>query len=331
MMLKIYLTFVAVLVSCSVLAQTKSSLSSEVNFEVIEQHEQKCKDTRSTGCLVLYKGEVISEWYPDSLQNPGTEIIRTRSAVKSWISLLAGMLQDQGKLDIDDPVAKYIPEWEAGVDSGVTIRHLLTMTSGLKQRTVAAMRNGGPPVIQSAENQNEFAFSMPLEYSTGERWSYSNEGVQLLSPILERAAEMPLHEFAKKYLFEPLEMTNTELMVDDFGNTVTYAGAATTVNDFAKIGQLILNKGYWDGKQLISEEQIELFTSPINQMKNYGYLWWLDPNTNSIAAMGSQDNACIIYPDLELVVVRMQKESYPDGNGNWMSPKTVQMLRYIVE
>jgi hypothetical protein len=66
-------------------------------------------------------------------------------------------------------------------------------------------------------------------------------------------------------------------------------------------------------------------------MKNYGYLWWLDPNTNSIAAMGSQDNACIIYPDLELVVVRMQKESYPDGNGNWMSPKTVQMLRYIVE
>ncbi len=297
----------------------------------IIDHLDLCAQKRSTGCLIIYKGQLISEWYPDSLKNPLTVNIKTRSALKSWVSLIAGILYKQGKIDLNDLVSNYIPEWKAGADSGVTIKHLLTMTSGLKQRTVTAMRNGGPSVIQSADNQTEFAFSIPLTYSPGERWSYSNEGAQLLSPILERAAGIPLYKFAEKYLLKPLEMNDTQFMVDDFGNTITYAGASTTIRDFAKIGQLVLNKGKWNGKQIIPEDLIDLFTSPIPQMQNYGYLWWIDPNTNSIAAMGSQDNACIIYPDLDLVVVRMQKESYPDGNGNWMSPETVQMLRKIVE
>ncbi len=316
----------------NLLSQSKENqqIEDEINFNVVKEHTKKCADTRSTGCLIIYKGKVIDEWYTDSVKNADKVQIKTRSAVKSWVSLLTGILMEQGKIDLDDPVVKYIPKWKAGADSGITVRHLLTMTSGLKQRLVSEMRTGGPPVIQSADNQNEFAFTMPITYSPDERWSYSNEGVQLLSPILEQAAGIPLYEFAEKYLFNKLGMKDTKLMVDDFGNTLTYAGAKTTVSDFSKIGQLILNGGEWNGEEIISENTIKLFTTPIPQMKNYGYLWWIDEETRSIAAMGSQDNVCVIFPDLDLIVVRMQKESYSDGNGNWMSPETIKMLRTIV-
>lgn len=327
-----YTLLIYFLTSVNLLSQSKEGLQieEEINYSAVKEHTKKCADTRSTGCMIVFKGEIIDEWYTDSIESADKVQIKTRSAVKSWVSLLTGILMEQGKIDLDDPVSKYIPKWKAGADSGITVRHLLTMTSGLKQRLVSEMRTGGLPVIQSADNQNAFAFSMPLTYSPGERWSYSNEGVQLLSPILEQAAGIPLYEFAEKYLFNTLDMKDTRLMIDDFGNTVTYAGATTTVSDFAKIGQLILNKGKWKGEQIISENTIKLFTTPIPQMKNYGYLWWIDEKTGSVAAMGSQDNVCVIFPDLDLIVVRMQKESYPDGNGNWMSPETINMLRTIV-
>ena len=132
----------------------------------------------------------------------------TMSSVKSWSGLLTGMLIADGKIKgIDQPASDFLPGWSEGEKAKVTLRHLLTMTSGLKQRL-----GQGPGPDQSvgfAANKNAFVLGLPLNFPPGERWSYSNEGVQLLSPILEKAAGVPLQDYARTRLFEPLGMTNT--------------------------------------------------------------------------------------------------------------------------
>lgn len=184
-----------------------------LSTEALQAHLDRCKASGAFGCMVTYKGHVVQEWYRVEPRNP---FVDTRSAAKSWTGLLAGMLIADGAIDsVDVPVAQYIPEWTAGAQAGVTLRHLLTMTSGLSDRTgnrmtipppdsaTAASIPDGPGVV-ATKNTTGHVLDLSLDFPPGERFSYSNEGVQLLSPILERAAGMPLARYAREQLFAPL-------------------------------------------------------------------------------------------------------------------------------
>jgi len=181
-----------------------------LSADALQEHLDRCKKSGAFGCLVAYKGRVVQEWYRIEHRNP---FVDTRSAVKSWTGLLTGMLIADGAIDsVGVPVAKWIPEWTAGAQAGVTIRHLVTMTSGLSDRTgnrmtipppdsvTAAGLPSGPGVV-AAENTTGSVFDLQLDFPPGKRFSYSNEGVQLLSPILERAAGMPLARYARERLY----------------------------------------------------------------------------------------------------------------------------------
>lgn len=311
-----------------------------LSAEALQSHLDRCKESGSFGCLIAYKGRVVQEWYRIEHRSP---FVGTRSAVKSWTGLLTGMLIADGAIDsVSVPVAKWIPEWTAGAQADVTIRHLLTMTSGLSDRTgnrmtipspdsaAAASIPSGPGVV-AAENTTGYVFDLNLDFPPGQRFSYSNEGVQLLSPILERAAGMPLARYARERLFDPLGMENTRLLVDDYYNTVTFGGAETTLTEFARIGQLMLNDGKWNGTQIVPASWVERSTTPIPQMSNYGYLWWVDRKRDNFAATGSLDNMCIVFPDLSLVVARMQRDPQPSAEVKYQSVETLKLLRQVVE
>ena len=308
--------------------------SMDINKEALKKHLKVCKETKSTACIVAYKGYIVQEWYEKPIYHKIPILIETRSAVKSWTSLLAGMLWDDGKIEsLDDPVSKYIPEWESGAEAGVTVRHLLTMTSGIKQRKASnwqEIQAENKILIQAHRNSNEAAYKVKLDTIPGAMYSYSNEGVQLLSPILERAAGMPLAAYAREKLFDPLNMYWTTMFIDEYYNTVTYADASTTPREFAKVGQLILNDGKWNGKQIVSQKYLEMATKPIPQFEKYGYLWWVSEKRGTISAMGSHDNSCIIFPEKELVVVRMLHDPLPGSNGQWQSLSTIKLLQTIV-
>lgn len=305
-----------------------------LDLKALEAHLDICKETRSTACIVAYKGYIVQEWYEKQVYHQIPILIETRSAVKSWTSLLAGMLWHEGRIEsLDDPVSKYIPEWTSGVEAGVTVRQLLTMTSGIRQRKASDWRElqeQGKILIQAHRNTNEAIFKVKLDTLPGAEYSYSNEGVQMLSPILERAAGMPLAAYAREKLFDPLDMYWTMMFIDEYYNTVTYADASTTPREFAKIGQLVLNNGSWNGQQIVSEEYLEMATKPIPQFEKYGYLWWVSEERGTISAMGSNDNSCIIFPEKELVVVRMLHDPLPGSNGQWQRLSTIQLLDRIV-
>lgn len=296
-----------------------------LNREALAAHIDLCRDSGASGCLVACRGYIVQQWYDASY----APFIGTRSAVKSWTGLLAGMIIADGKIkSIDDPVSDYIPEWKAGSEAGVTIRHLLTMTAGLRNRT---QDQDNHPGVVGTRNTTGFVFSLPLDWQPGEKWAYSNESVQLLSPILERAAGIPLSQYARERLFDPLAMDSTHFHVDEYYNTVTFGGAETTLHDFARIGQLMLNEGRWNGKQIVPAEWVRQSTQPIPQKQNYGYLWWIDPPRNNFAATGTFDNNCIVFPDLDMVVARLQRDPRPDARVPYQSVRTLELLRSIVE
>ena len=159
------------------------------------------------------------------------------SSVKSITGLLVGLLVADGKVALDDPVSRFVPEWADGRRGRVTVRHLLTMSSGLT-RAVEPGKSVG-----FAADKTGFVVGLEPADEPGTRWEYSNEGVQLLSPILEKAAGMPLHDYARDRLFRPLGMNDTRLRLDAKGHAWTYADAETTLRDFARLGELMRNKG----------------------------------------------------------------------------------------
>ena len=137
--------------------------------------------------------------------------------------------------------------WSEGLRGRVNVRHLLTMTSGLSQA-----RTPGQGVGFVAD-KNEYVIGLEPVGEPGSRWNYSNEGVQLLSPILEKAAGMPLQDYARDRLFRPLGMDETRLRVDGKGHAWTYADADTSLRDFARLGEMMRNKGRWKGRQVVPE------------------------------------------------------------------------------
>lgn len=302
-----------------------------LNLEALREHEALCLDSEASGCLVAYDGYLVQEWYhPDYPSDPvGMQPwIGTRSAVKSWIGLLAGMLLADGAIDsLHQPVADFIPEWTAGAEAGVTLRHLLTMTSGVAKHT----GEGPHPGVVAARNTTDYVLDLPLTQPPGEAWSYSNEGAQLLSPVLERAAGMPLAAYAWERLFEPIGMRSTRLLVDDYYNTVTIGGADTRLREFARVGQLMLNEGQWNGTQIVPAEWVRASTQPLPENEYYGYLWWVHADDNAYSAAGTFDQIIYVFPELGLVTARLQRDVGSGVTGRYWSGETRKMIRRIVE
>lgn len=271
----------------------------------LAEHAALCEASGATACLVAYKGHIVQEWTAPDRRH---FFFGTASATKSIAAVLTGMLIGDGKIGgVDDPVARYLPEWQAGADSAVTIRHLLTMTSGLAASFSPEM---GPGVVAAADPE-AFVFGLPLTYAPGERWGYSNESPQLLAPILERVAGMPLAAYARERLFDPLGMRRTMLRVGEYYHTWLAGGAETTPHDFARLGQLVLNGGRWNGEQIVPEDWIAALNTPTPQNPSYGYLWWRLRDGAALAAAGDLDRILAVLPEQELVAVRLQEGVLP--------------------
>ena len=284
----------------------------------IGEHLALAKASGADAVLVAYRGKVVSEWYSPRYRTP----VYTLSSVKSITGLLAGLLVADGKLVVDDPVSRFVPGWAEGRRGRVTVRHLLTMTSGLA-RTLEPGQSVG-----FARDKNALVFALEPTSEPGTRWDYTNEGAQLLSPVLEKAAGVPLQDYARDRLFRPIGMNETRLRVDEEGHAWTYADAETTLRDFARVGELMRNKGRWRGRMIVPEPWVEASTRPCPLNAQYGYLWWLIDDPKGFAARGYLDTHCYVFPGLELVVARIQARPYLFATESY-EPKALALFKRI--
>lgn len=299
--------------------QTVDPKLMQMNTSALENHRQLCERTGADACLVIRRGKIVQEFYSARYRLP----MMAMSSTKSITGILVGMLIDDRKIkSIDEPVCMYIREWCSGARSKVTLRHLLSMTSGLPR-----MFNEG---VASTNDKNEFVIKLAPTSEPGTKWDYSNEGVQLLSPILDKAAGEPIQNYARRRLFEPLGMSETRLHLDAKNHAWTYADMETSARDFARIGLLMLNKGVWNKRRIVSTKWVEQSTAPSQKpFPGYGLLWWLYENPAGFGAQGYLDTNLYVFPKQELVIVRMQ--SKPLEGQTFYEQEALRLFTQFVE
>jgi len=246
-----------------------------------------------------------------------------RSASKSVISLLVGIAIDRKLIaSADEPVVKFYPEYAAVKSPGwdqITLRHLLTMSSGMQWDENRGWNDpkNDEPHLGSEADPIRYILSKPIAKPPDTVWTYNGGGTDLLGNILERVSGKPLEAFAREVLFQPLGITDLEWKTyPKNGKIASAVGLRVRPRDAAKIGQLVLDRGAWGGRQIVSPEWIEQSVRPRFQAIGYfsglffyGQQWWLgrsiarEQEVKWIAAMGSGGQRIFIVPDRDLVVM----------------------------
>jgi CubicO group peptidase (beta-lactamase class C family) len=208
-------------------------------------------------CMVAMRdGKIIGEWYSGG-RTPTTKAIG-ESTSKVLTAAVIGAAQQLGRLKIDQPIADFIPEFKGTPKATITIRHMLTHSSGLMSfpGQTAQVLNIGAGSVTSA------ALTLPLVNTPGSTYDYdtSNIALQLLMVVVERAVGEKFASFADKYVLRPAGMANSVYKGDepatnwDTGDPWLAAGLNTTCRDLARLGQLFHANGSWAGQQLFSAD-----------------------------------------------------------------------------
>lgn len=255
--------------------------------------------------LVYQQGEITYEFHRSGHGYNTPQVVN--SVTKTVLAMLVGIAIQRGHIaNVDVPVYRFFPEVEITDErkQDMTVRHLLTMTSGLPTSFVPLM----------AENAALAAFEMPLRSAPGEQFRYcSGAGTQTLVGVLQRAiGAVDLFEFAQTNLFEPLALSeHIHWQTARDGSLLGGMGMHMTPADMLRLGQLYLYDGVWQGRRILPPGWLEygwpnipVSTPGIN---NIGFM--LRGSENSFgrfaAAQGVGGNVISIYPDAGMVVVRM--------------------------
>jgi CubicO group peptidase (beta-lactamase class C family) len=281
--------------------------------------------SHSHALVVLHDGDLVGTWYPRG----GRRKIEAMSATKSVVSLAVGRLLTTGALEsIDVPVHAFYPEWSDGPKSRITIRHLLNHTSGIEAgRTAEA--------IYASDDFVRFALDADLASEPGEAIFYNNSATNLLAGVVGEAAGQRMDLFLRDDLFARLGITDFGWSLDPAGNPHGMAGLQILAEDFARIGQLVLQRGEWEGERLIDDAWFDASMAPGSELSpRVGLLWWLirddEGDVIGYRADGYLGQYLVVYPGERLVGVRMVSQSPAYDAGTDGFPEFQAMLRALV-
>ena len=245
-------------------------LAYKIDQEAIQQLLVKAKKSHTDGMVVVYDGKIICQYYSPEGRKP----IRTMSVTKSIVNLAFGLLMTDGSLNtIDRFVYEWYPQWKQGQKELITLRQLLSHTSGIRDQGDFHIE------IYQAPDFVKLGLASELLYEPGTRFSYSNKASNLLPGIFEKIRGEPIDTYLEKHLFKPLGINHFSWDHDKVGNVYGLGGLALTAEDLAKIGQLVMQRGLWQGNQLICAAWFDLSLQPSQPFNPlYGLYWWLIPD-----------------------------------------------------
>jgi CubicO group peptidase (beta-lactamase class C family) len=207
-----------------------------------------------------------------------------RSITKSVTALLVGIGIDRGWIKgVDEPVFSFFPEYadlRTPEKDRITIRHLLTMSAGFawdESLPYANPANSERP-MDAASDPYRYILEQQLATEPGRFYNYCGCSAVLLEAILQKSSGKKLDVIARETLFEPLGVTDVEWIRFANGDALAHAGLRLRARDLAKIGQLVLNRGAWQGRQIVPATWINDATAVQiggESIYFYGYQWWL--------------------------------------------------------
>ena len=272
--------------------------------------------------LVVRHGYVVTEDYFGG--HNADESFDLRSATKSVTSILVGIaIAHHALLGVDQRIVDVLPSALVGDSIGerkrrITLRHLLTMTSGLEWSESQA-----PGYLARAPAWAPAILARPMVAEPGRRFNYSSGNAHLLSAAIERVTHTTAREFGNTSLFGPLgfQVPVLDWPADPSGVNAGGSGLRLTAREMAKLGYLYLNDGCWNGASLVPaswvRESVRAWSDPGGRGgTRYGYLWWLATLQGHAGYMaaGYGGQYIVVVPDLDLVVALTADPSPPAAN-----------------
>jgi len=251
----------------------------------------------------------------------------TRSVTKTMASLLTGIAIKKGYIQSErDKIFKYL-QHKTPVQNpdkrkeDITLEDLLTMSSVLECNDNNSFSRGNEERMYPIEDWTSFFVDLPIrsypfepkpeEQPYGRSFSYCSAGAATMAEIIQSAVGMKLDQFAKKYLFQPLGIEKYKLHFNPEGILNTAGGSEYRSRDFLKLIQLCLNKGIWNGQQIIDASWLEKATTPkatVRTGTDYGYFFWLTSYGKkelykSYYMSGNGGQKILALPELDVTVV----------------------------
>jgi hypothetical protein len=237
------------------------------------------------------------------------------SIMKSVVSLLMGIAIRQGVIsDVEQPCLAFFPEYGpfanwSSEKRQITLENLLTMSSGLSYGEPEW--DGFLNVVVPTHDWLKTTLDLPVITPPGKTWAYFTAGPHLVGAAIANAARMPLDEFAGRYLLKPLEMEGVQWAYDPMGRVFGGGGHQMRPIDMVKIGYLLLNRGMWKGREIISPDWIPESTAVRFRPEageGYGYFWWRPTfrvggqEFTPYEAGGGGGQFIFAFPELDMVV-----------------------------
>ncbi len=316
--------------STSVIAQP---LSEEKN-ELTDIFEKADEISSLRSLLIQQHGELLGETYFNGRSQD--RAFNIKSASKSIIGLLVGIAIQEGFIpSVDEPITTYFPEYfEENPDpkkEQITVRNLLSMQTGLRSTSSG---NYGAWVM--SDNWVEYALDQDFVSQIDGRMVYSTGTSHLLAVIITKAAGMSTKAFAEKFLFGPLDITVGGWDRDPQGYYMGGNNLALKPSDMLKIGQMLIDKGVWEGKQIISMDWIidsfKTYTYSNYNPYGYGYQWWNKQTGKytTLFAWGHGGQYIMMIPELDAVVVMTSSVTNASRRRTYKRPVFVLLEDHII-
>ena len=307
---------------------------SSVRAALTQDEEKLLQDLYSVGFVVIQNDSLLFEqywngWDADSVSN-------SFSVAKSYISVLTGVAMQEGVIkDVWEPVGKYNPAYAEGCYADIRLYHLLTMSTGLDWS-----ESGADPFSDNAKGYYGYdvlklSLEQPCREKPGVSFDYISGSTQIMAEVLEAAYGRTLLELVQEKLWGPLQCEYPAYWGKDRkdGEYKAFCCLYATGRDFARVGQMYLDSGRWNGKQIVPVDYWKASITPAvlddkgKPNKRYGYFWWLAELDGKPIhyCRGFHGQYVVVIPHERTVLVRMgmrreevNEEGHPQDVFEWI-------------
>lgn len=280
----------------------------------------------AAGLLVIRGDEVVLEYYGLGLKME--ERWSTMSTVKSMTAMLVGAAVGDGAISsLDDPVVRYLPSLEGSVYEGVTVRHLMTMSSGVAwsedygDRNSDVNRYSRSLAAKVPDGVLALMRNLQRAEAPGTAWRYNTGDTYLLGALVCAATGRPLAEYMSHRIWRPcgMEFDGFYTLESDNGTEIGGSRAGMALRDIGRFARLVMNDGWCDGSRVLPAGWVEAAATPAFALPDggamsagrralglvaYGYSWWLD-GSGGMWAMGHCGQRIYVHRAEQLAVVQL--------------------------
>ena len=290
-------------------------------LKIEELFELTFSDDATMSAVLIKDGYIIKEQYAEGFNENsyGT----SWSTAKSFYAALVGISLDKGEIDsLDDPVAKYVPQYNEGKKKDITIRQILNMTSGLE------FPSHEHEMMFFEPDHLAYAYEVGVEDEPGKVFQYNNVNSMLMGEILKGATGKTAKQLIEERLFSKIGLKNYTAWEDKAGNTLTYCCLDMSARDYSRFGILFSRDGNWNGEQVISknyvDESLKLYWGSTPSMgwmhsdtRGYSLQWWIskyDDEAKIYNTSGKFGQFVFIDKERDIIFTRITKYRPVEGD-----------------